>query len=97
MAGYSRGRLFTAPALKRLARESNRIPRLVNILANKAMLSAYGKGKRIVGLDDVKSAAADTDSVKTKSAGIANWALVTVGLAALIVPAVTYFLMIGRL
>ena len=97
VAGYSRGRLFTAPALKRLARESNRIPRLVNILANKAMLSAYGKGKRIVGLDDVKSAAADTDSVKTKSAGIANWALVTLGLAALIVPAVTYFLMIGRL
>lgn len=63
VAGYSRGRLFTAQALRQLARDSHRIPRLVNILANKAMLSAYGKGQRLVGLDDIKSAVADTDSV----------------------------------
>ena len=84
VAGYSRGRLFSAPALSRLARESNRIPRLVNILANKAMLSAYGKGKRLVGLDDVKSAVADTDSVRKKrGAGWIWWALALLALAAI--------------
>ncbi len=97
VAGYSRGRLFTTPALRRLARESNRIPRLVNILANKAMLSAYGKGKRLVGLDDVKSAAADTDSVKHSGAGWVKWALSLVALAVMSTATGVYFWMNGWL
>lgn len=93
VAGYSRGRLFTAQAMRRLARESHRVPRLVNILASKAMLSAYGKGKRLVGLDDVKSAVADTDSVGGRRGGdLAKWALAAL-LLVTVVAAGTYFWM----
>ena len=97
MAGYTRGRLFTAPAMRRLSRESNRIPRLVNILANKAMLSAYGKGKRLVGLDDVKNAAADTDSVARPNAGWVKWGLALVGLTVMATGAGVYLWINGWL
>jgi MSHA biogenesis protein MshM len=63
VVGYQRGRLFSPMAMWMLGRKSRRIPRLINILANKSMLSAYGKGKRLVGLSDVMRAVDDTDSV----------------------------------
>ncbi|MDO8719345.1 MAG: AAA family ATPase [Polaromonas sp.] len=83
VVGYRRGRLFTPMAMWMLGRKSRRIPRLINILANKAMLSAYGKGKRLVGLGDVMRAVDDTDSV-SQSRG---WSLVVllVGLVAVTV------------
>jgi MSHA biogenesis protein MshM len=84
VAGYSRGKLFTNSALRHLGRESNRIPRLVNILANKAMLSAYGQGKRVVGVSDIKRAAADTDSVKGTGSGWIKRAVTLAALAALV-------------
>lgn len=62
--GYRRGQLFSPAALWMLNRKSKRIPRLINILANKAMLSAYGKGRRIVVLGDMMRAVSDTDSVQ---------------------------------
>jgi MSHA biogenesis protein MshM len=97
VAGYTRGQLFTAPALKLLTRESNRIPRLVNILANKAMLSAYGKGKRLVDLEDVRSAVADTDSVKPAQSSYAVWSI-ALSVLVLVTIAVGVFLgMSGKL
>lgn len=62
-AGYRRGQLFTPLALWMLRRKSRCVPRLINVLANKAMMSAYGKGSRLVGLKEVVHAADDTDSV----------------------------------
>jgi MSHA biogenesis protein MshM len=62
-AGHRRGQLFTPAALWLLKRKSRCIPRLINILANKALLSAYGRGKNLVGWSEVMHAAKDTDSV----------------------------------
>jgi MSHA biogenesis protein MshM len=62
-AGHRRGQLFTPTALWLLRRKSRCIPRLINILANKALLSAYGRGKNLVGWNEVMHAANDTDSV----------------------------------
>lgn len=63
VAGCAGDRLFTPLALWQLRRSSRCVPRLVNILAHKALLSAYGKGNPHVGLLDVLAAARDTASL----------------------------------
>ena len=64
VAGYRGGRLFAPMAMWMLQHKTKRIPRLVNILAHKAMLCAYGKGKRSVGVSDVLAASNDTASMR---------------------------------
>ena len=67
VAGYRGGRLFNKAAMGRLYRASGGFPRLVNILAHKAMMLAYGEGKGEVTDQHVKAAVADTPAVKKKS------------------------------
>lgn len=64
VAGHQGGPLFTKGALWQLRRATGRVPRLVNIIAHKALLSAYGKGHKIVALSDVLAAVRDTSSLK---------------------------------
>lgn len=68
-SGYQRGQLFTPTALWLLRRRSRCVPRLINILANKAMMSAYGRGRRLVGAGDMLRASADTDAVQPPRLG----------------------------
>lgn len=63
VAGYRGGQLFSDRAQSRLYCYTKGIPRLVNILANKAMIAAYGQGKPIVEGQHVKAAARDTEAV----------------------------------
>jgi MSHA biogenesis protein MshM len=65
VAGHQGGALFGRAAIWALERVTRRVPRLVNIVAHKALLSAYGKGSRQVGVLDVLAAAEDTGSVQT--------------------------------
>ena len=65
VAGYKGGRLFSPMAMWTLQRKTRRVPRLVNIVAHKSLLSAYGKGKRNVGMLDVLAAANDTASLRS--------------------------------
>ncbi len=60
-AGASRFQLFDRGALRLLHRASRGIPRLINILAHKALMSAYGAGVPQVGARHVRLAAADTE------------------------------------
>lgn len=55
--------LFSKGATKKLLKYSRGIPRLVNILAHKSMMLAYGNGRFKVEAIDVKKAAKDTDDV----------------------------------
>ena len=64
VAGYRGGPMFSGQALSRLFRYSRGIPRLVNILAHKAMLAAYGEGKVSVGRSHITAAARDTEGIK---------------------------------
>jgi MSHA biogenesis protein MshM len=52
--------LFRASALRRLHQMSKGVPRLINILANKALLLAYGEGAASVTSRHVRTAQADT-------------------------------------
>jgi MSHA biogenesis protein MshM len=58
--------LFSGAALRSLSRYSRGIPRLVNILAHKALLLAFGEGKAAAGYQHVRLAALDTEDVQPK-------------------------------
>lgn len=61
IAGYGGEHIFTPPAVKALAHHAGGTPRLVNILAHKALLAAFGEGMARVEPRHVKAAAADTE------------------------------------
>lgn len=63
IAGHGSGELFDPPALRRLAQASGGVPRLINILAHKSLLAAFGKGLPRAGEAEVERAVADTESV----------------------------------
>ena len=67
VAGYRGDRIFPRPAVRAIYRASRGIPRLINILANKAMMLAYGKGRRHVDWGSARAAVADTPSAYTLS------------------------------
>ena len=60
VAGHRGHRVFGPAAVAALARHTGGVPRLVNILAHKAMLLAFGEGTQQVHPRHVKLAAADT-------------------------------------
>ena len=63
IAGHPSGELFSARALRRLARSSGGVPRLINILAHKALLVAFGRGRAQVDVAALARAEADTESL----------------------------------
>ncbi len=63
VAGYTGTPLFTRPAIRVLYRASRGIPRLVNILAHKALMAAYGEGAHTVRRRHVLHARNDTESI----------------------------------
>jgi MSHA biogenesis protein MshM len=63
VAGYTGPRLFNRGATNLLHRASRGMPRLINILAHKAMLAVFGEGGSRVGRRDVRVAAEDTPAV----------------------------------
>lgn len=65
VAGYNGRPLFAQRALRRLHRASGGIPRLLNVLAHKALLLAYGRGLREVSEAEVALAVRDTDGAQT--------------------------------
>lgn len=64
-AGYNGADLFTPSALKMIWRASGGIPRLVNILAHKSLLAAWGQGDRLVGRKHALMAITDTESARS--------------------------------
>jgi len=63
LAGYSGGRLFDAKAITLLTQASKGIPRLVNVLCHKSLMSAFGQGSKFVEKKHMKAAIVDTESV----------------------------------
>ena len=69
IAGLAGGPLFDAGALRALHRASRGVPRLVNILAHKALLLVYGEGGRRASRRHVHAAAVDTPA----AAPVSGW------------------------
>lgn len=68
VAGYNGRRLFAPDALKELHRRTGGIPRLVNVVCHKALMAAYGQGKRMVERDHMRAAIQDTLSNNAQTA-----------------------------
>jgi MSHA biogenesis protein MshM len=64
VAGYKGAGLFGRSAARLVHRASGGVPRLINILAHKAMLLAYGEGAQAVTPAHVRQAAADTPAAQ---------------------------------
>jgi len=85
VAGFDGARLFSASAISRLYRASGGIPRLVNILAHKALMLCYGQGRQQVSAAHVAAAAHDTLAARRRAwpwvAGVGALAAMAAGLA----------------
>lgn len=64
VAGHRGPRLFAPASAKLIHRAAQGTPRLINILAHKAMLAAYGEGRQDVVPRNVKAAARDTEGAR---------------------------------
>ena len=64
IAGAVDGRIFSDGAIAELARRSGGIPRLVNVIAHKSMMLAYGEGAGTVTGAHVGLAADDTGALR---------------------------------
>jgi general secretion pathway protein A len=56
--------LFQADALREVHRRANGIPRLINIICDRALLGAYSKGLRSISTDMVKQAAQEAIEIE---------------------------------
>ncbi|MCL5668608.1 MAG: AAA family ATPase [Gammaproteobacteria bacterium] len=70
VAGYNGRRLFASDAISELHRRTGGIPRLVNVICHKALMAAYGQGKRVVEGDHMRAAIQDTLGNNAKTAHI---------------------------
>lgn len=66
-AGYNGSVVFQPAAVNRIARASGGIPRVINVIAHKALLAAWGRGDRHVGRWHVRQAVKDTESSQRPS------------------------------
>ncbi|TCN86288.1 ExeA family protein [Shewanella fodinae] len=88
VSGYQGAPLFSAAAVKKLAKSSRGIPRLINILAHKALLLSYGAGLATVTNKQLQAAVADTEDASPLASLRWLWAG---SLLLLLVAAATYF------
>jgi MSHA biogenesis protein MshM len=66
VAGYCGSAIFPPPVADALHRAARGVPRLVNIIAHKSMLLAYGQGCAKVTTRQVQDAARDTPHVRNR-------------------------------
>ena len=59
-AGYQGPELFDSAAQRRLFKLSHGIPRIINVLCNKAMMLSYASGEFYVNRKHIETAAADS-------------------------------------
>jgi general secretion pathway protein A len=87
------GEVFDPGAKRELFRYSEGIPRLINVICDRALLGAYSSERRRVSGGLIR-AAADEVSGKEKKASWMQWALTTLGIAAVVVIGASYLAMI---
>ena len=70
VAGYQGSPLFSDKSMKKLWKGSRGIPRLINVLAHKSLMLAYGRGQYVVKPDAVRLAVNDTEDAVIKRKGV---------------------------
>jgi len=76
VAGYEGATPFTSAAVRLLHKASQGVPRLINLLAHKSLLVAYGQGERTINRNMISLAIKDTNGLKlSKRKFISSYAL----------------------
>ncbi|GIU13887.1 MULTISPECIES: ExeA family protein [unclassified Shewanella] len=75
VAGSASGRLFTESNAKRIARAARGIPRLINVLAHKALLVGFGEGAKTIESNHIDAAIADTEDAMKHQYGMVKWSV----------------------
>jgi MSHA biogenesis protein MshM len=73
VAGYSGGRLFTRGAVRKLYKASGGVPRLINIIAHKSLMAAFGEGAAQVEKRHVSTACDDTPAAQQGGWRLFGW------------------------
>jgi MSHA biogenesis protein MshM len=81
IAGYAGETLFHKSAVAKLQRITRGTPRLINIVAHKALMLAFGEGRQQVFAKHIQAAAVDTPEVSR------DWLPVALGLTATVLVA----------
>lgn len=91
-AGYQGEHPFTPRSLKLLQKTSRGVPRLINILSHKALLVAFGQGKRTITPEFIRTAARDTEGASSPSSTLFHPIMIgfCIMLAALIAGGIRY-------
>jgi MSHA biogenesis protein MshM len=95
VAGYQGPRLFGKRLVKDITRACNGIPRLVNIIAHKSLLAAYGEGSALITRRHVSRALADTESLQRSESGLQRFAMAALGALSAGAAAVGVFVLTG--
>ncbi len=96
-AGYAGAALFNSRVIEQIFIASRGIPRLINILAHKSLMVAYGQGARKVSSQHMQAAIEDTEDATTLSKSKQRWMIALSGIAASLLVAVGVYLYMGRL
>lgn len=70
VAGFDGQSLFSPAAARLLYKASHGVPRIINLLAHKAMMAGYGKGVRKIGRKIIVLAIKDTQGLKVSHASL---------------------------
>lgn len=73
VAGYQGPPLFGMDLAQRLHKASGGVPRLMNVLAHKVLLAAYGEGRAVPTRKHLQRAIADTESIEPAAAPWSKW------------------------
>ena len=90
IAGYKGGNLFEVNAMGSLFKASRGIPRLINILSHKSMMSAYGQGTKYVNKDNMRAAIKDTEDAQLRHSGKNKFTGLIITAALVVVAVVAY-------
>ena len=94
VAGYKGGNLFEMNAMSSLFKASRGIPRLINILSHKSMMSAYGQGTKYVDNKNMRAAIKDTEDAQLRNADKNKLAwVITPGLITIAILIAAFFLL----
>ena len=90
VAGYKGGNLFASKAMNSLHKASRGVPRLINILSHKSLMSAYGEGTKYVDVKNMQAAIKDTEDTQLRSSD-KNYSLWVIVLSAIVIVSLTAF------
>lgn len=93
VAGYKGGNLFDVKAMTSLFKASRGIPRLINILSHKSMMSAYGQGTKYVDITNMRAAIKDTEDAQLSHSGKNKYSLAII-MSGLLVASIFMFLLL---